>query len=135
LAHQHVAALEVQGFELGGEARALGVLEIVEDLDAVEAVLGDLRFHRSFLSLGDSPQTSLSPAPRSENSRGLKRVKALRWAALGACTAACASTQGALGAMRSKGPRGGLAPRSILLIEGAPDRAGRRIVVFAPGTR
>ena len=45
LAHQHVAALEVERLQLGGEARALGILEIAEDLDPVEAVLGNLRFH------------------------------------------------------------------------------------------
>jgi len=45
LAHEHVAALEVERLQFGGEARTLGILEIAEDLDPVEAVLGNLRFH------------------------------------------------------------------------------------------
>ena len=66
LAHQHVAALEVERLELGGEARALGILEIAEDLDPVEAVLGNLRFHlgsciRAF------PESTLSQLALAEN--------------------------------------------------------------------
>ena len=45
LAHQHVAAPEVQRLQLGGKARALLLLEIRKDLDPVEAMLGNLRLH------------------------------------------------------------------------------------------
>ena len=45
LAHQHLATPQVERLELGGQARALLLLEIVKDLDPVEAVLGNLRFH------------------------------------------------------------------------------------------
>ena len=68
LAHQHVAALQVERLELGGQARTLLLLEIVKDLDPVEAVLGNLRFHLCSGCLGASASTLPQPPP-AENVR------------------------------------------------------------------
>ena len=68
LAHQHLATLQVERLELGGEARTLLLLEIVKDLDPVEAVLGNLRFHFCSGCLGASSSTLPQPPP-AENVR------------------------------------------------------------------
>src|SRR5262249_53741706 len=46
LAHERIPALEIQRLELGGKTRSLALFQIAEDLNAVEAVLGNLGFHR-----------------------------------------------------------------------------------------
>ena len=66
LAHQHVAALQVERLELGGQPRPLLLLEVGKDLDPVEAVLGNLRFHSCSGYLGASSST-LSQLPLAEN--------------------------------------------------------------------
>ncbi len=66
LAHEHVAALEVERLQLGSEARALGILEIAEDLDPVEAVLGNLRFHLGSC-IQAFPESTLSQLALAEN--------------------------------------------------------------------
>src|SRR5262249_56782679 len=46
--------------ELGGEPRALALLQVAEDLDAIEAVLGNFGFHRWSCwpySLGGQPSS------------------------------------------------------------------------------
>jgi hypothetical protein len=46
LPHQDLAALQREGLKLSGQTRALGRIEIREDLNPVQAVLYDVRFHR-----------------------------------------------------------------------------------------
>ena len=75
LAHQHVAALEVERLELGGEAGTLRVLEIAKDLDAVEAVLGNFGLHLCSWLLG---RFRKRPYPSLLALRTLRRRAGLR---------------------------------------------------------
>src|SRR5262249_16757781 len=92
LAHEFIPALQVQCLELGGEPRALALLQVAEDLDAIEAVLGNFGFHRWSCwpySLGGQP--SSCPRIREPDDPDTRQLLAASaWRSVCLCVAALA---------------------------------------------